>query len=219
MSSKHYVYSWNIIDESGILHPFCIGVGHNTNGYYSRSYVKHCYSKNNKTRAQYKREKYEDNFYIVIEYDNLILSEREILEKKLISEYGTIDNHGVLYNHTEGGDFNPMFDEKIKEKWLSKITSDEHREKRRKAQTNNWKKEEYRNKCESKIKTRERNEFGQFKSDKPIEEIYKNMITCQKTRIEVVINGIKYPSVRAASRLTGLTVDHIRYWVSRGRYI
>jgi hypothetical protein len=203
--SKHYVYSWNIINDYGFLIPFYIGVGHNTNGYYSRSYVVHRYGKNDKTRAQYKREKYANNVYIVIEYDNLSLLERNIYEQYLISEYRTIDNHGTLYNHTAGGEFNPMFDEKIKEKWYTKITTDEYREKQRNATSNNWKRQEYREKCESKTKLRERNNIGQFSSKKSIDEIHTNMILGQKTRKEMEYCGQIFPSKKALARFLGIS--------------
>lgn len=84
---KHYIYSWNIIDENGILHPFYIGAGHNTRrADYSRSKRPHLQTGKRKTRAQYKREKHSENFYILIEFDNLTLEDRNKIEMSLISQ-------------------------------------------------------------------------------------------------------------------------------------
>lgn len=120
----HYIYSWNIIDENGFLHPFYIGAGKYTEKRrYRRSIEPHYndFKHKNKNRAQYKREKNLDNFYVLIEFDNLTLVERNNFEISLIHQYGRLEEQGILYNLTKGGEFNPMFDYSIKLLWETTI--------------------------------------------------------------------------------------------------
>lgn len=218
MSNKHYIYSWNLIDENGILHPFYIGAGHNTNNFL-RSYITHfygsqslkCNSRGRKTRAQLKREKYSDTVFIKIEFDNLTLDERNAKEIELISLYKNIDNGGCLYNHTSGGDFNPMFDPVIREKWNELIKSDEHRKKISDAANKFCHEPEYKEKQREIYKSREINEFGQFYSTKSIEEIRYNMKVSQPGRKEIEYNGITYISKRELARVFGISYQLLCY--------
>lgn len=126
----HYIYGWfNLITQQY----FYIGAGkHQKNSRYDRAYEKHYYGTKKlkrKTRAQYKREKIQSNFVVHILADNLNLYERHMIEQLYISVYETIDHTGILYNHTKGGDYNPMFDEDVKKKHAEICRSDSHIEK------------------------------------------------------------------------------------------
>lgn len=126
----HYIYGW--FDMSTQQY-FYIGAGkHGNSKKYSRSYAKHYYGTvkfKRTTRAQHKRDKLGKNFKNHILADNLNLFERNYIEQLYISVYETIDNNGILYNHTKGGDFNPMFDEDIKKRHAELMRSDSNIEK------------------------------------------------------------------------------------------
>lgn len=217
MSTKHYIYSWNIIDENGILHPFYIGAGHNSNNNYGRSYCTHFYgsgtssNKTKKTRAQLKREKYIENVFIKIEFDNLTLDERNSKEIELIATYKTIDNGGCLYNHTIGGDYNPMFDPIIREKWNNIVKSEEFKQTHRKSVQSFCNTPEYKQKQKENYKERRINELGQFDSGKPIEELKHNMIMCQPGRIEIEFNGVIYVSKKQLAKFLGISSQLLNF--------
>lgn len=218
MSNKHYIYSWNLIDENGILHPFYIGAGHNTNNFL-RSYITHfygsqslkCKSRSRKTRAQLKREKYSDIVFIKIEFDNLTLDERNNKEIQLISLYKIIDNGGCLYNHTQGGDYNPMFDPVVREKWNNIVKSEEFKQTHKNSVQTFCNDPEYREKQRENYKSRKINELGQFDSGKPIEELKHNMIICQPGRKEIEYQGIIYPSKKQLSKFLGISSQLLNF--------
>lgn len=128
--NSHYIYGW--FDKISNNY-FYIGAGkHQCKNMYRRAYDTHYYGdfiKKKPTRAQYKREKLEENFRVDILADNLNLFERNYIEQLYISVYETINNGGILYNHTKGGDFNPMFDEEIRKRHAEICKSDSHIEK------------------------------------------------------------------------------------------
>lgn len=125
----HYIYGWFDISTQKY---FYIGAGkHQKNSRYPRSIATHYYgsSTNNKlARCENKRRSIGENFVIHILADNLDLYERTRIEQLYISVYKTIDNGGCLYNHTKGGDYNPMFDEDIRKKHKERVNTKEYKD-------------------------------------------------------------------------------------------
>ena len=139
-SNCHYIYGWF---DTNTNNYFYIGAGkHQKNKKYERSTHIHYHGdscKKRKTRAQYKREKLQNNFKVLILADNLNLFERNYIEQLYISVYKNIDNGGILYNHTKGGDFNPMFDDDIRKRHAEICSSDAHIEKHKNRKEIEWK--------------------------------------------------------------------------------
>ena len=109
-------------------------VGQSVNGYKER-FRTHCfYEKGYKdtipTRIDKAIKKYgKDNFKVEL-LEQVPYCERNEKEQYYISKYDTYRNG---YNATLGGDFNPMFNEKIRQRHKEICASEEHRERSRKA--------------------------------------------------------------------------------------
>lgn len=217
MENCHYIYGWFDLTTNNY---FYIGAGkHQKLSKYPRSHVEHFYCKRNPTRAENKRKSLQSNFRIDILADNLDLYERNRIEQLYISVYRTINNSGILYNHTMGGDYNPMFDENIRKKHSEVMQSKEHREKMSIAAFNSEKfkkmadfrkndeqyKEEQRIKCK-KIYSDEtfyNNFCKKARSDEYIEK--------QKTRKEIEWNGQLFKSKKQLARFLGISSQLLNY--------
>lgn len=213
----HYIYGWFDIMTDNY---FYIGAGkHQKNSRYPRSTIIHYYKKRDKTRAQYKREKLCNNFRIDILADNLNLFERNYIEQLYISVYGTIDNNGILYNHTKGGDFNPMFDEDVRKRHSDIMKSNEHREKMSKVAFSS---EKFKNMFEFRKNNEEYKEKQRIKCKKIYsdEVFYNNFcnyvrsdeyISKQPNRIEIEFNGKIFKSKKQLARFLGISSQLLNY--------
>ncbi len=194
----HYIYGWkNLITNTY----FYIGAGRNANGkYYCRSYAKHYYKKPNRTHAQRKRDKLGENCLIEILADNLTLDERYEKEKEFIALYKRTIDGGTLCNHTEGGDINPMFDDKVREKHSSVMQSEEYKNLIGSIGKEVWAREGYRENY-MKIYT---------------EEFRNKMSLSQANRKELEYNGQVFQSKKALARFLGISSQALNYRLNNG---
>lgn len=133
--NHHYIYVWKEQGIAGSGLPFYVGQGtHQSHARYPRAYAKHLDS-NQKGRLSYAQKKANKlarlgvPHIVEILHDNLTQSQADEIEIQLVARLGRkVNNTGILYNISGGGDVNPMHDADIRAKHLAIMQSNEHRE-------------------------------------------------------------------------------------------
>lgn len=107
-------------------------IGQSVNGYKER-FRTHCflekgYKNTIPTRIDKAIKKYGSNNFKVELLEQVSFEDRNEKERYYIRKFDTYNNG---YNATEGGDYNPMWDEEVRKRHKELCTSDTHRQKQR----------------------------------------------------------------------------------------
>lgn len=220
-----YVYGWYEILHDGNKVPFYIGIGKiNKKSKYSRAFAVHQYSNRRLTTAQLHLNelKLESDcrYSIDILMEELTLDDARGIEFSLVNYYGRRCNRsGILYNIVEGGGANPMHDPEVKVRWDSIIKSDSHREVQRIKYSNAIARDPtiITRRRDSLIARHQDEEFkNNYIASKNSKEYKKLQQECH-VGVSVNVEGVSYPSIREASRVTGIDRKTISKKIRLGR--
>ena len=222
----HYIYSWETIQGE----VFYIGQGIYQNkvisecsSKYARAYAIHYrLSKKGKRINAYCQDKANlllnagEPHVVKILHENLSKDEANEIEIKLISKHGKlIENTGTLCNMTDGGDFNPMYNENIRKLHKEKINSLDRKKIVEKLKETQKSEKFIKNHREKALNNMNNPEYKKewlkiFKSEMNIIKMRK----AQKCK-SIVYKGIVYYSISELARCLGISKQCLRHRIKR----